>query len=185
MNRRSTLLLVLTLLCLIAGAALSGVFFSSLSPSDRTQNDAEFVVTLAPVVEGKLQVVSVNGRPLFVLKPDAQQRRSIEEMDGHVFDKRHGFFSPELGAYVYWGESTKWGCPLSEMTTSDYKAYWPDSVRTWSGGYWDARCEVSYDYAGRTIASPDRAFNGYAAEWPNLRSPRIHVSGLTLTVSFL
>ena len=55
----------------------------------------------------------------------------------------------------------------------------------WRGGYWDERCEVSYDYAGRAISNAAYTFNGYTGPWPNLRSPRVRVDGLVVTVSFL
>lgn len=184
-GRRRVLLGALLFLGIVAMTAVATVLSQSLEPSARAWNDAEFVVTLAPLEEGKLQILHVNQHPLFVLRPDAGQRQSIRELNDHVFDKRHSYFSPELGAYVYWGESTKWGCPLLEKTAADQLVYWPDTERTWLGGYWDPHCEVSYDYAGRTIATYSRAFNGYTGEWPNLQSPHVRVSGQTLTISFL
>lgn len=182
-RRRFTLALAGISLALAALAA--GAFLHSLAPSDRAINDAEFVVRLEPIVEGELQVVRVNESPLFVLRPNAKQRESIAAMDPYVFDKTHGYYSSELNAYVYWGVSTKWGCPLSEKTAEDRQSLWPESPNLWRGGYWDGRCEVSYDYAGRTVADPTRSFNGYAVRWPNLSSPRIHATGLLLTVSRL
>jgi Rieske Fe-S protein len=154
----------------------------SLSPSDRAINDGEFIVRIEPIVEGKLQVVPVNNFPLFVLRPSAKQREAITSLDPYVFDKAHSYYSPALDAYVYWGVSTKWGCPLSERTTEDRQAFWPEAPNLWPGGYWGGHCEVSYDYAGRTVADSARSFNGYAARWPNLDSPRIKVSGLNITV---
>lgn len=185
MTRRLRLILALVGVSVVGCALVVMTLLRSLEPSDRAFNDAEFVVRLEPIMEGKLQVASVNGRPLFVLRPSRKQRESIAAMDPYVFDKTLGYYSAELDAYVYWGESTKWGCPLTEKTPEDRQVSWPDASNLWAGGYWDGRCEVSYDYAGRTVADSARSFNGYAAPWPNLRSPRMRASGLVVTISFL
>ncbi len=183
MSARSRLTLALAGLFAALVALAAWVFLRSLAPSGRATNDAEFVVHLEPIIEGKLHVVRVKESPLFVLRPSAAQRAGIAAMDPYVFDKTHSYYSPELKAYVYWGVSTKWGCPLSEKTAEERRALWPDAPNLWLGGYWDSRCEVSYDYAGRTVSDPTRSFNGYAVRWPNLRSPRVQVSGLVSTIS--
>lgn len=160
------------------GVTLAAIpFAGTLSYSERAKSHADVAFDLPKLEAGKVVVLRVDGRPLFVLRPSEDQRKSIAGLDEHVWDARHTAYDAELGAYVYWGLSTRWGCELREKPQGTLRYYENQVKQRWSGGYWDPHCEVSYDYAGRAIRGIGYTFNGYAREVPNLAKPKFRVVG--------
>lgn len=185
MSRRILLGGLTLVFCLGGILAVIGVLASSLSPSAQTLNEAEVVLPIAPIVSGKVQVFNVRGSPLFLLRPDDQQRQSIAILDAHVVDRNSKAYVAELDAFVYWGVSTNRGCNLEHKIPQDsLLLQWaPDAV--WLGGYWNPWCEVSYDYAGRAIDSYEFTFNGYHGRFPNLERPKLKFFGNSVIVQLL
>jgi hypothetical protein len=157
-------------------------FLLSLAPSERARNSATFVLPLPVLEPGRLAILRINERPIFLLRPNEEQTRSIALLDGHVWNASKGNYVRELDAYVYWGTSTKWGCLLQDKPAQDTGM---TKKGEWLGGFWDPACEVSYDYAGRTIKTWEFTFNGYTGEFTNLVQPKFKVEGGNLIVSLL
>lgn len=181
--RKKALVSTVAVFGLLAVSAAAYPFLSSLSPSERTKNNAEFAFPIPDLREGQPLTLHVNGRPLLLLRPDAHQLESIAKLDQDVWHADRDNWVPELNAFAYWGIGSPFGCELQNVPVGDSTFLPPSYHHNWLGGYWDPRCEVSYDYAGRAIRSPDRAFNGFAPEVPNLRRPQIETLGDTLLVS--
>jgi hypothetical protein len=170
---------MIALLLAVGVPAVSAAWhlLDSLAPSARAENEARAVIDLPTLEEGKLQVVMINERPLFFLRPNAEQRRAIDSLERQVAEPSRAAFKPELNAFVYWGESTRWGFPLREISAAEGRREQPDRQTPWLGGYWSERGEVSYDYAGRAITSQAYTYNGFNVPYPNLVSPRLLVQG--------
>lgn len=157
-------------------------FLGALAPIRESTVDLEF--TMLPV--GRPVVMDADGFPLIILKPNAEQLANIRALDVHVAEREYSTFRSEIGAFVYWGVSTKRvGCALLEVKPSQPSRLveWRGDA-IWLGGYWDPICEVSYDYAGRAIKSYEFSFNGFVGEYPNLNSPLVvKITGNKLKVS--
>ena len=110
----------------------------------------------------------VGGKPLYFIKPDASQKQAIKELNAHVWNKSLSNYVPELNAYVFWGLSSRWGCTLKHYPKNKVSY----SLK-WLGGFSDERCNVGYDYAGRTIKTEKFSFYGRIIELPNLIKPNI------------
>lgn len=172
-NKKKILKLTICILFLIGIIFLTYPFIISLGLNPKIKNDSIVLIDVPVLRQGELKVIEINGINLFILKPNNEQLKSIHDLNAHVWNANINSFNKELGAYVYWGYSTKWGCPLelkpSEPSMlTDYK-----SNAKWFGGYWDFICEVSYDYSGRAIKTYEYTYNGYDRELPNLKSPTI------------
>ncbi len=163
--------------------AVGFLFLSSLAPSTKAKSNAEFVMPIPKLESGTLITLRVNDRNVFMLRPDAAQRKSITQLDAKVWNAAQDAYVPELDAYVYWGISTRWGCILQEKPAVEYRAVSEDGKKQWLGGYWDPICEVSYDYAGRTIRSQAFSYNGYTAEFPNLAKPKLRIIEDNIVIS--
>ena len=185
MNRRRVLVSTVSAFALFGVAASAIPFVSSLAPSERAKDYAKFVFQIPKLEPGHLYTLQVNGRLLFILRPDQKQLESISQLESHVWDTTKGAYVNELDAFVYWGMSTRWGCDLQEKPAEDSGLREWSVKAQWLGGYWDPRCEVSYDYAGRALRRWEFSYNGYADELPNLRKPNVKISGRTLVVSLL
>lgn len=173
MNKRTILKLLTT--GVISGGIVfaSYPFLSSMGVSAKARNDDLAVIELPKLSPGQIVKVNVNGQELIFLKPDEEQKEAIRVLNDHVWDSDSAAYRQDVGAYVYWGVSTKWGCPLEHKPEQVSRIIKWDESAKWLGGYWDWQCEVSYDYAGRSIRSYAYSFNGYNAEHPNLASPNI------------
>lgn len=183
--KRRILNLSISFMAIVSLFAIGYVLAQSFFPSARALNDAEYVLNIVPLEPGKLQVHKIHGRQLFILKPDNKQIKSIKLLDEHVWNKNTSSFIKELGAYVYWGQSTKFGRPLEHHPIDETFSPGWGVDRNWQGGYWHPWDEVSYDYAGRTISSYEFTYNGFNLEYPNLRVPSLKVVGNKLVVSLL
>jgi hypothetical protein len=172
-------------MAIVSLLAIGYVVAQSFFPSARAINEAEYVLNIVPLEPEKLQVHRIHGRQLFVLKPDKRQIESIKLLDDHVWKKEADSFVKELGAYVYWGHSTKFGRPLEHHPIDETLPPGWGIDRNWQGGYWHPWDEVSYDYAGRTIASYEFTYNGFNQAYPNLQVPTLKVVRDKLVVSLL
>lgn len=185
MDTRRRLLIPTVALLIVGLAVVVVVLASSLEPSAQTRNDAEVQIRLAPIVPGELQTFNVNGRPLFVLRPNQLQRESIAKLDPHVADKNQAAYVQQLDAFVFWGLSTNRGCPLEHMLPQQSRLLEVNPGAVWLGGFTSVGCEASYDYAGRAITTYEFTFNGFRVPLPNLEKPRLSVAKDTMTVHFL
>ncbi|TAH45434.1 MAG: hypothetical protein EYC71_06465 [Gammaproteobacteria bacterium] len=172
MKRRDLLRLVVTALGLLGIGLVTIPFLRSLSPSSSAKANASLVVQLSELQRGVLKVVENPYKPLFILRPSAEQLRAIESLDGHVWNTAQISYANEADVFIYWGISTRFGCALQEKKASRSILLEFSDDGTWLGGYWDPACQVSYDYAGRAIKSHRFSYNGYVAEVPNLEAPR-------------
>lgn len=182
MQRRDLLRWIVTVMGLLGIGLATIPFFRSMSPSSSIKANAKFVVDLSDLRPGVLKIVETPVGPVFILRPNAEQLRSIASLDAHVWHPEQIAYSKEVDAFIYWGISTRFGCELLEKKA-------PRSILTefydsgtWLGGYWDPACEVSYDYAGRAIKNGEFTFNGYNMEYPNLDVPRFKRHGDKLII---
>lgn len=179
---RKRLLLWTTLLLMLVGfsAALTP-FARAFNPNARSRDNATILVDLPPLKTGELQRLQVNGRPLLILRPSAEQWQSIRQMDSHVWDKRMSSWNQELGAFLYWGISTRLGALVVEKPAgqSTLTEFWADSkpAPVWLGGYWDPMYDSCYDYAGRTIHDAEYTYNGFNMNVPNLTPAHVELLG--------
>ena len=163
----------------VIGMSLSGIvvaaypFIASLSPSAKAYNDSLVAIDMPPFVPGVVYSENVKGVNLFLLKPTQEQLASIEQLDTHVWDPAAHTYKPKLGIYVYWGHSSKWGCPLEHKPPQQSALIEWDENAKWLGGYWDNWCEVSYDYSGRAIKTYNYTYNGYTWNQKSLKSPSV------------
>lgn len=173
MDRRRFLTLLVTVLALTGVGATSIAFIRSLGLTARTGHDSLALVDIPRLEPGEVYRLSILGQQLIALKPSDAQRASITSMDAHVWQPGIEAYNDALGAYVYWGYSTKWNCPLEHKPPQVSVLFeWHNSAK-WLGGYWDVGCEVSYDYAGRAIKTYDYSYNGYTGKYPNLQTPTL------------
>lgn len=131
-------------------------------PSAKALNDSIIAVPIPPLEPGVIYPLDVAGRTLFVLKPSQEQTAAIRALDLHVWDVSAPGYLPEEGMYAYWGYSPRWGCPLEHHPPQESMLLGWEANAKWLGGYWDNRCEVSYDYAGRAIRTYGFTYNGYS-----------------------
>lgn len=173
MDRKKLLARTLILILLVGIGFVAYPFIASMGVSAKAKNDSLIQIEIPPLKEGIVSRVDVNGVQLFILRPNEEQSRSIKTLDDHVWNKEVTSFRHDLNAYVYWGMSTKWGCPLEPWPAQESRIKRWDENANWAGGFWDGHCEVSYDYAGRAIKTYRFTFNGYRAEHPNMDSPTV------------
>ncbi len=165
MDKKALLGFLVKVLTLLGLVVVAYPFFAALTPPARSDNESLVLIELPPLVPGTVYSVEVKGVRLFVLKPNEAQTASIKTLDAYVSSSSLRNYRSEVGAYVYWGYSSKWGCPLEHKPPQSSRLHeWHDNAK-WLGGYWDAWCEVSYDYAGRAINQYEYTFNGYT--WPH------------------
>lgn len=164
MNRRNFLVSAIKGLGFLSMVAFTYPFIGSMFPSARALNDSLALIEMPKLEPGIVYSVDVKGMKLFVLKPSEEQVASIKQLDPYVSDKAISSYREDVGAYVYWAYSSRWGCPLEHQPpqAAGFREWVPNAE--WLGGYWDWRCEVSYDYAGRAIDSYKYTFNGFT--WP-------------------
>ena len=185
MNRRQLLSRSIGALALLGALCMIGVLASALRPSGRARSDAELVFPVPELVPGQLVIVHVGARPLFILRPTEEQRASVATLDAYVGNVTSDAFVPALGAYVYWGLSTKFDCELREQRPQDSRLLGMDRSARWLGGYWDPTCEVSYDYSGRAIKEWRFTFNGYTGSYPGLSKPCLRITDGNIILSLL
>lgn len=172
-------------LIIVELAAIVYVLSKSLAPSARAKNDAEVLIHLDQIVPGEPLKIRVVGRPLFVLRPTETQRESIARLTPHVAFPSQSNYVHELDAFVYWGFATNRGCELDHQPPQESHLRKWSSNAVWLGGFWSPWCDVSYDYAGRTISSWEFTFNGYNVPFQNLTRPNLSISGNAITVHML
>ena len=177
MDRRTALISVLAIMVIAGTVMVSYPFYASLKISAKAEDESLKVIQIPDLVRGKIERIDVNGEYLFILKPSISQEESIEHLNNHVWSRDRSSYKTELEAYVYWGFSTKWGCPLKHKPPSESLIIEREESAVWLGGYWDDWCAVSYDYAGRTIKTYGYTYTGYNAELPNLRTPTVFRRG--------
>jgi hypothetical protein len=162
--------------------ALAVPFVAALSPRKESIVELDFPVLPA----GQPVILNVEGYPLIILRPNKEQMASIQALDTYVTKKDYITFRTDIGAFVYWGLSTKRaGCSRLEVKPQQPSQLteW-DSSAQWLGGYWDPVCEVSFDYAGRAITSYKYSFNGFIGDYPHLNTPLVFMKkGNKLRVS--
>jgi hypothetical protein len=185
MNRRTALILATVLVCVGGIVSLARLLIGSLGPSAQAFADAEVVLQLSPIIPGEIQAFHVHGRPLFILRPNREQQENLARLDAHVADRHSAAYVPELDAFVYWGISTNRGCDLQHKPPQVSMLLEYNPAAEWLGGFWSGVCELSYDYAGRTISSHEFTFSGYRAPSPNLSKPKLRVSGDVIAVQML
>jgi len=184
MQKRPLLISVTTTLVALASAAVFA-FLSSLSPSERARANAELAIPLKDIPTGAVLQFDMGGRPLFVLRPSEEQWASIRMLDAHVRDSEiRSFFEPS-GVFVYWGSSSRRGCPLEHVPPGPSRLLDLSPSARWLGGYWDPICEMSYDYAGRAIATWEYSGNGFVSPYENLASPSVKFFRDSLVISAL
>jgi len=84
---RKRLLLWTTLLMMLAGIGCAMIPFGrAMNPNAESRNNFTYIVKLSPLKAGEFRQIDVNGRPLFVLSPSAEQWKSIHQMDSLVGD---------------------------------------------------------------------------------------------------
>lgn len=166
--------------------AVAHPFIASLRPSAEAMNESLVSIKLPTLEPGIVNSVEVKGMKLFVLKPNEEQAAAIKRLDPYVADMTINSYRADIGAYVYWAHSSKWGCPLEHKPPQASRLReWRRNAK-WLGGYWDPWCEVSYDYAGRTIKSYEFTFNGYTWPGQGLKTPTVfEKSGSDYVVSIL
>jgi Rieske Fe-S protein len=184
MNRRALLAWLMKGLGLLGFVAVAYPFITSFRPSARALNDSLVIVELPTLEPGVVYSVDVKGMKMFVLKPTTEQAAAIKQLDPYVSDSSINSYREDIGAYVYWAYSPKWGCPLEHQPPqASGLREWIENAK-WLGGYWDWRCEISYDYAGRAINSDKYTFNGYTWSDRGLESPKVfEKSGAKYVVS--
>lgn len=158
-------------LLLLGGVFALQPFGRALSPTAAARSEAQAIIDLPALTPGQLVQVDVAGRPLFLFRPTAAQRAALASLDGEVWQTESRAWQASIAAYVYWGLSTRNGCRLEEIPSQATARSLPEGE--WLGGYWDARCEVSYDYAGRAIRNRRYSWNGYSREVANLAVPAV------------
>jgi Rieske Fe-S protein len=173
MDRRSYLGVAIKGLIVVGLVAGSYPFLKSMNPSAKAENDSLVVVELPELKPGIVHSIDVGGRELFVLKPSESQMEAIKQLDPYVSDDSYFTYRKDVGAFVYWAYSTKWGCPLKHQPPQDSGLREWSREAKWQGGYWDSWCEVSYDYAGRAINKYEYTFNGYTWPGEGLRTPAV------------
>jgi Rieske Fe-S protein len=173
MNRKKGLRYGLIAMSVFGAGAIIYPFLASLSPSAKAINDSVVIIDAPPLEPGIVYSEDINGTPLFLLKPTQAQRSSIELLNAHVWTPTINTYNPKLGAYVYWGFSPKWGCPLEHKPPQQSRLQEWNKDAKWLGGYWDNWCEVSYDYSGRAIKTYNRTYNGYTWNQKNLKTPSV------------
>ncbi len=167
---RKVLARLFTSLCLLGLLFALLPFGRSLSPGAAARSEAQALITLPLLRPGQLAQIEVAGRPLFLFRPTAAQRSALDRLDSEVWQSESRAWQQSIGAYVYWGLSTGNACRLEEVPA---QAAAVPSGGEWLGGYWDARCEISYDYAGRAIRNPRYSWNGYSRDVANLAVPAV------------
>ena len=175
MNKKKAIIVAMYVLASVGMALLAYPFIASMSVSAKSKNESLVTIEIPTLTPGKLLKIGINGKTLFLLKPDQEQEDTIESLTPHVWNASTSSFNKEIGAYMYWGHSTKWGCPLELLPRQESRLLDWEPNAQWLGGYWDDWCEVSYDYAGRTIKTYAFTRNGYNAELPNLHSPEVFI----------
>lgn len=164
--------------------AIAYPFIGTLHPSAKALNDSLVLIELPKLEPGIVYSADVKGMKLFVLKPNEEQAASIKRLDPYVSDSSISNYREDIGAYVYWAYSSRWGCPLEHQPPQISRLRdWAQSAE-WLGGYWDGWCEVSYDYAGRAIYRYEYTFNGLAWPGKGLKTPAVfEKSGTKYVVS--
>jgi Rieske Fe-S protein len=172
MSKRRTLKITAAFVAVIGASFFAYPFASSLKPSAKAENESYVTVKLPTLEPGVVKRIKIRNNYLFLLRPNQEQIESISLLDGHVWDKTTKY-NNDLGLYVYWGHSTKWGCPLENKEPQESLIlHWNINAK-WLGGYWDGWCEVSYDYAGRAIKTWEYTYNGYTFQHENLKVPTV------------
>ncbi|MCV6637885.1 hypothetical protein [Candidatus Albibeggiatoa sp. nov. NOAA] len=180
MNKRKALSILVGILSIVGMASLSYPFLMSLNPSARAINNSFATVHLPKLELGVIYSIKVDGVPLLILRPNEYQKQTILKLDSHVWDKSINSYHETTGAYIYWGISPRFGCELAHFAPQDKRS----NNREWLGGYWDNWCEVSFDYAGRSIKNPNMTLNGFVWNNEGLPSPSVELKdGNKLVVS--
>lgn len=186
MNRREALKLLVIGMSVLGVVATAYPLVASLSPSAKADNDSFVVFDMPPLMPGIVYSENIKGVNLFLLKPTHEQLASIKLLDAHVWNPEIQTYNPELGIYIYWGHSPKWGCPLEHKPAQQSRLVEWDKTAKWLGGYWDSWCEVSYDFSGRAIKTYSYTYNGYTWNQKNLKTPSVfHESHGKFYVSIL
>jgi len=94
-HRKQALVRTVAAFSLVGASAAAYPFLSSLAPSERAKNDAALALPLPDLVPGQLFLLRVDGRPLFLLPPDAHQLESIAKLDQDVWHADRDNRSPQ------------------------------------------------------------------------------------------
>jgi hypothetical protein len=172
MSKRRFLKIVTIFVAILGVTFVAYPFALSLKPSAKAENDSYVTVKLPKLETGIVNKIKIHNSYLFLLRPNQEQNESISLLDDHVWDKTKKYNS-DLEVYVYWGHSTKWGCPLENKEPQESLILHWNKKAKWYGGYWDSWCEVSYDYAGRAIKTWEYTYNGYTFQHENLKAPTV------------
>jgi Rieske Fe-S protein len=172
MDKRRTLKIVTTIAAIFGMASFVYPFVASLKPSAKAESESYITLKLPALETGVVKIIPIKGNNLLLLLPSKEQIQSISILENHVWNKTKKYDN-ELGGYVYWGHSTKWGCTLEHKEPQESLLKEWEKDTKWLGGYWDGWCEVSYDYAGRAIKTWKHTYNGYTFQHENLKVPTV------------
>ncbi len=175
MDRRTYLIATVGGLGLVALLATGYLFVASMRPSEKALNDSMVAVTLPSLEPGIVYSVDVGGYVLFVLKPNKDQIAAIHFLDSHTSNASTNAYKTDLGVYVYWAYSSRWSwrCPLEHYPPQESSLLQWNKNAKWLGGYWDPQCEVSFDYAGRSVQRDEYTYNGFTWKPEGMKTPSI------------
>ena len=169
MQKRQLLTSVVIMLIVVVIIGYFVPFIASLGSNKKNVVEVQFPT----LIEGQPIILDIGGNPLIVLKPSKEQWSDIRFLDSYVTNKKYKSFNKEIGVFAYWGISTR-----REVCDLTVKPHANSPLRDtkdaqWFGGYWDPVCEVSYDYAGRSINTYRYSYNGFVGDYPNLEIPSV------------
>ena len=118
-HRKQALVRTVAAFSLVGASAAAYPFLSSLAPSERAKNDAALALPLPDLVPGQLFLLRVDGRPLFLLPPDAHQLESIAKLDQDVWHAHRDNRSPQPNAFAFRGISLPGGRALHNVPAGE------------------------------------------------------------------
>ena len=173
LSNKRTLSYVLGLFGVGVMVAILGVFFGYLGPSDaaRPKEVAEIhIEEIRAIPQGDfVRVIGPDGIA-FVFKPTPEILEELPLLDDSVFDPEIESYVEELGVFIYWGISTRFGCLLLHAPRGSLE-HFPN----WPGGFYDPCHDSSYDYAGRTLSDPNLSYARFVKEVSNLYVPEVSI----------
>ena len=115
MERRALLKLMMAGMLAVATAALAVPFTAALAPTPGSMLESVELIELPELQPGVVHEVRVGRVPLLILRPTQAQQDAIKRLDPYVSDPTIRTYQKELGAYVYWGISSRRLCGLSHQ----------------------------------------------------------------------
>lgn len=171
---RRTLAIAVALMASMIVAASIWVVGSSLAPTDAARTRSTYLLKVEELRPGEIREYELDGGPLLVYRPTNADMANLKFLDAHVWHPESKAFVTALGAFVYWGYSTKFGCKLQHIPPGKFTTALDRNI-DWRGAYVDPCHGPNYDYAGRTIKTYEFTRNGYSGEHPNLYVPTVAV----------